>query len=184
MAKAGGKGSTWLALRDACELMPFELLVRRLREGKERSRGLSKDGTVVEIPADFWGGLPVVDCNEGSAHSRFLSPDLRFYRIKVLCEEALRPAEQTAPLPTSQAPTVATAPTEIERPQGPQADRVLRVLPELYPPHGVVPRGTPIKTVEGKVAKKLADDSRRNGLADPRWDVVDRCVKYLRVIHA
>jgi hypothetical protein len=92
MATVGKKNTTaWISLRDACELMPFELLVRRFREGKARSRGLSKDGTVVEIPADFWGGLPVVDCNEGSARSRFLSPDLRFYRIEVLCEEALLP---------------------------------------------------------------------------------------------
>ena len=85
MAKAGRKSSTWL-----------ELLVRRFREGKARSRGLSKDGTVVEIPADFWGGLPVVDCNEGSARSRFLSPDLCFYRIEVLCEEASLPAAAAA----------------------------------------------------------------------------------------
>jgi hypothetical protein len=94
MAKAGRKSSTWLALRDACKLMPFELLVRRFRKEQQRSRGLSKDGTVVEIPADFWGDLPVVDINEGSAHTRFLCPDLRFYRIDVLCEEASLP---TAP---------------------------------------------------------------------------------------
>jgi hypothetical protein len=97
MAKAGRKSSTWLALRDACKLTPFELLVRRFREGQRRSRGLSKDGTVVEIPADFWGGLPVVDINEGSAHTRFLSPDLRFWKIEVSCEEASLPAAAAAP---------------------------------------------------------------------------------------
>src|SRR5262245_33564721 len=79
----------------------------------------------------------------------------------------------------SQSPTVTNAPTELERPTGSQADRVLRVLPEIYPPHGVV-LDIPIETVRGKVATNLAEDSRRKGLADPGWDVVDRCVKYLR----
>jgi hypothetical protein len=81
-------------------------------------------------------------------------------------------------------PAAAAMPPEIERPKGAQADRVLRVLPELYSPHGVVPLGIPIETVRGKVAAKLTEDSRQKGLADPGWDVVDRCVKYLRALHA
>jgi hypothetical protein len=72
---------------------------------------------------------------------------------------------------------------EIERPQGPQADRVLRALPELYPPHGVVTSGTSIETVRGKVAKELADESRQRGLADPGRDTVKRCIDYLRALH-
>jgi hypothetical protein len=173
MAKAGRKSSTWLALRDACELMPFELLVRRLREGKARSRGLSKDGTVVEIPADFWGGLPVVDCNEGSARSRFLSPDLRFYRIEVLCEEALRPAERTAPLRTTQAKTI----------KGWQAKRVLRVLPKCFPPDGKVSDDTTTESVRQAVIAELENEARAAGqLKDknsklpnpPSWETVNR----------
>jgi hypothetical protein len=80
-------------------------------------------------------------------------------------------------------PAAATAPTAIERPTGRQADRVLPVLPELYPPKGVVPPRTSIDRVRGEVAKKLEDDSRRNGLADPSRDVVSNCVKYLRTLH-
>jgi hypothetical protein len=73
---------------------------------------------------------------------------------------------------------------EIECPTGPQVDRVLRVLPTLYPPHGVPPLGVTIETVRGKVAKALAPESEQQGLAEPSWDTVNRCVEYLRALHA
>jgi hypothetical protein len=173
MAKAGRKSSTWLALRDACNLMPLELLVRRLRRREERSRGLSKDGTVVEIPADFWGDLPVVDINKGSAHTRFLSPDLRFWKIEVLRVEALRPAEQTAPLQTTQAKTI----------KGWQAERVLRVLPKCFLPGGKVSEDSSTEAIRQAVIHELEEEARAKGqLKDknsklpnpPSWDVVHR----------
>src|SRR5262249_38323681 len=73
---------------------------------------------------------------------------------------------------------------EIKRPKGPQADRAFRVLPELYPPHGVVPLGISIETVRGKVGGALASENEQLDLRSPEWDVVDRCVKYLRALHA
>src|SRR5262245_57199482 len=91
----------------------------------------------------FWEN-PKVDCLGNSARAIV-------YRISFVGDPAPRPPEVCmikvveedvrAVLLPSQAPTAAIAPTEIERPEGPQADRVLRVLPELYPPHGVVPPG-------------------------------------------
>jgi len=81
-------------------------------------------------------------------------------------------------------PTAAAATPEIERPEGPQADRVLRVLPELYPPHGVVPPGISNKTVTDKVADVLAPENKQLELRPPGPDVVSRCVKYLRRLHA
>jgi hypothetical protein len=81
-------------------------------------------------------------------------------------------------------PAAAAAPPETEKPEGPQADRVLRVLPELYRPHGVVPLGIPFETVRGKVAAALASENEQLDLRSPGPDVVSRCVKYLRALHA
>jgi len=81
-------------------------------------------------------------------------------------------------------PAAVAMPPKIERPEGSQADRALRVLPEIYPPHGVVPLGIAIDTVRGKVADALAPENKQLDLRSPSWDVVDRCVKYLRALHA
>lgn len=81
-------------------------------------------------------------------------------------------------------PAAVATPPEIEPPEGSQADRVLRVLPEIYPPLGVVPLGIAIETVRGKVAGALASENEQLDLRSPGRDVVDRCVKYLRALHA
>jgi hypothetical protein len=145
----------------------------------------------------FWQGFPVVDWSGNSARRKepprlvgFVGGGLpptffprppetpEIYMIKVVAED-LR-----ALLPRGEAPTATTAPTEIKPLRGPQADRILRVLRDLHPPHGVVPPSTTIETVRGKVAAALAEDSRQRGLADPGWDVVSRCVEYLRALYA
>lgn len=84
--------TTWLALRAACELTPEPVLVRRLGQEKSRSRGLTEDGTLVEISSQFWRRGPIIDRDRNSARSRFLSPVESFYRIEVLCDD-------TPPLP-------------------------------------------------------------------------------------
>jgi hypothetical protein len=81
--------TTWLPLRAACELMPEPVLKRRLRDGKTRSRGLTENGTVVEIPPEFWGRGPTIDQARSSARSRFLSPVEWFHQIEVLCDTAV-----------------------------------------------------------------------------------------------
>jgi hypothetical protein len=85
--KAARKTSTrrWLPLREACNLEPLELLVRKLAEKKAWARGLSKDGILEEIPGELWG-LAVVNREENSARSRFLTPVFHFYAIEVLLQ--------------------------------------------------------------------------------------------------
>jgi hypothetical protein len=61
--------------------------------------------------------------------------------------------------------------------QGPQIDRVRRVLPKLYPPDGKVPAGVTVAAVWGKVAAELAPESEAKGMAEPSWDVVDAVIK-------
>src|SRR5262245_26755184 len=84
----------------------------------------------------------------------------------------------------SQSPSATITPPKLKRPKGPQADRVLRVLPELYRPHGVVPPGIAYETVRGKVADELASENEQRDLRSPGDDCVSRCVKYLRALHA
>lgn len=89
--------TTWLTLGAACKLKPEPVLVRRLGEEKTRSRGLTKDGTAVEIPSQFWRQDPIIDQDRSSAHTRFLSPaEWWFYQIEVLCDAAV-PLEPPPP---------------------------------------------------------------------------------------
>jgi hypothetical protein len=59
---------------------------------------------------------------------------------------------------------------------GPQVRRVLRVLPQLFPPEGKVPDEVPTETVRGQVAKVLESENRRLGLRNPGWDSVRRAL--------
>ena len=54
--------------------------------------------------------------------------------------------------------------------------RVLPVLKKLYPPDGKAPDDVPTEDVRALVNKKLADDSKNRGLADPSWDTVNRAL--------
>ena len=60
------------------------------------------------------------------------------------------------------------APSKRKAQRGPQIERVLRVLPEIYPPNGKVPPSIPTETVRGKVAHKLAAETKQLGLATAR----------------
>jgi hypothetical protein len=83
MAKAAQRNSTrWVSLREMCEREPPELLVRRLRNGERRARGLSEDGTLGDIPAAFWGRA-AVEAASSSARSRVLNPADRYYKIEI-----------------------------------------------------------------------------------------------------
>jgi hypothetical protein len=91
--------------------------------------------------------------------------------VRALLPDGLQPVVIATPQPA-----VKAAP---KRPS-PQSDRVLKVLPELYPPEGVVPSGVTIKTVWGKVGGRLDPENKQLGLGTPSADTVGRCVAHLR----
>ena len=66
------------------------------------------------------------------------------------------------------------APAPSRARKAPQADRALRVIQEHYP--NGVPDEVSTKTVRRVVVSKLADESKRLGLADPSWESVHRAL--------
>jgi hypothetical protein len=62
---------------------------------------------------------------------------------------------------------------------GPQFDRAIRALRDIYPPDGKAPVRFSVKAVHGKVAKHLAPESKMLGKKNPSEDVVGAAMKYL-----
>ena len=81
---------------------------------------------------------------------------------------------KTTPVTTT---TVEKTEAEVPAKKKSQIDRVCRVLPKLYPPDGKVPANIDVETVRGKVANKLALESKELAKADPSWNTVDRAIK-------
>jgi hypothetical protein len=70
---------------------------------------------------------------------------------------------------------------------GPQTDRVLRVLPGIYPPNGKPPVGMSIPAVRRKVLAALTAEresgqapEREKDLPDPSPDIVSKAVNHIR----
>jgi hypothetical protein len=173
-----------------------EKLLKALEEGRVRSSRIREDGTRDELDPAFWrderdyAGCVTrlyVNWSENSACHGYLAvlldpgrelPALPepAYAITVSLADvrALLPtAEQTAPLQTTQAKIV----------KGPQAKRVLRVLPKCFPPDGKVSDDITTTTVQQVVVAELEREAREKGqLKDknsklpnpPSWETVNR----------
>jgi hypothetical protein len=84
--------------------------------------------------------------------------------------------------PPEDAPPIASPPAGL----GPQTDRVLRVLPMIYPPDGKPPVGMSIPAIRRKVLAALTAEresgrapAREKDLRDPSPDIVSKAVNHI-----
>jgi hypothetical protein len=162
-----------------------QLLVKGLEDGVPWSH--MKDGIRVKGDAAFWQHRrvdPLFEVYRAKNSASYIDPTGEGYGgpprpldvpgsvkdIKVSCTAALAllPA---APSETPTPPSTSPSPRPPRR-QGPQIDRAVRALRNLFPPDGKVPAGMGVETVRGKVAAALESESQDLGKADPSWDVV------------